>query len=201
VSKTSAKSIHNLREQLSKLPGVGDRTAERLAYHIVGLDRREVDALANAIQDVKRNVKQCSRCFLLSESDPCHICQDTGRDRSVLCVVEESRDAESIEKSGEYRGLYHVLCGRLAPLDGIEPDDLTLDSLRKRVLNEDISEVILATNLDIEGDTTANLIIEVLDDLPVKISRLARGLPSGSHLEYANSAMLAEALEGRKSLK
>jgi recombination protein RecR len=116
-------------------------------------------------------------------------------------VVEESRDAESIEKSGEYRGLYHVLCGRLAPLDGIEPDDLTLDSLRKRVLNEDISEVILATNPDIEGDTTANLIIEVLDDLPVKISRLARGLPSGSHLEYANSAMLAEALEGRKSLK
>lgn len=201
MGKAYIQSISHLREQLMVLPGVGERTAERMAYHIVGLSREEAMSLARAIQHVKDNVKQCSVCSLLSESDPCHICSAPDRDRTTVCVVEDSRDATSIEQSGEYDGLYHVLCGRLAPLDGMEPDDLTVEDLIKRVGKGDVEEVILATNPDSEGDATALFVKEALEGMPVKITRLARGVPSGSNLEYADAAILGDALEGRREVE
>lgn len=201
MGKAYIQSITHLREQLTKLPGVGEKTAERMAYHIVRLSREEAISLARAIEEVKKNVKQCSVCSLLSESDPCHVCSDDERDHTTVCVVEDTRDATSIEESGEYDGLYHVLCGRLAPLDGMEPDDLTVDKLLERVRQGQIQEVILATNPDTEGDATAMYVREALQGMPVKITRLARGVPSGSHLEYADAAILADALEGRREIE
>jgi recombination protein RecR len=180
------------------MPGVGERTAERLAYHIVRLDPQQAEEFVRAIQDVKRSVKQCSVCCLLSESDPCHICSDPRRDRGLICVVEDSRDAATIEATGAFRGLYHVLGGRLAPLDGMEPEDLTVDKLLKRVKAGEPKEVVLATNPDMEGDATAMLVREALAGLTVRLTRLARGIPTGSHLQYANAAILAEALEQRR---
>jgi recombination protein RecR len=200
LGKAYIQSIAHLREHLTKLPGVGQKTAERMAYHIVRLSRSEAIGLARAIEEVKNNVQQCSICSLLAESDPCHVCSDPDRDRTTVCVVEDSRDATSIEESGEYDGLYHVLCGRLAPLDGMEPDDLTVDKLLERVEDGDIREVILATNPDTEGDATAMYVREALEGRSLKITRLARGVPSGSHLEYADAAILADALEGRREM-
>lgn len=200
MSEAYIQSISHLRDQLTMLPGVGEKTAERMAYHIVRLDRDEALELTQAIREVKDNVKQCSVCSLLSESDPCHVCSDHSRDRSQVCVVEDSRDATAIEQSGEYNGLYHVLCGRLAPLDGIEPEDLTVDKLLDRVHEGEIEEIILATNPDTEGDATALLVQEALEDTSVTITRLARGMPSGSNLEYADAAIVGEALEGRRTI-
>jgi recombination protein RecR len=180
---------------------VGEKTAERMAYHIVRLSHDEAMGLARAIEEVKNQVKQCSVCSLLSESDPCHVCSDHRRDRTRVCVVEDSRDATAIEESDQYDGLYHVLGGRLAPLDGIEPEDLTVDRLLERVHEGEVEEVILATNPDTEGDATALYVREAIGDQPVRITRLARGLPSGSHLEYADAAILADALEGRREVE
>ncbi len=201
MAKTSDGAIERLIGLLSRLPGVGERTAERLAYHIGRLGGKEALALADAIRDVQRNVRQCSVCCLLSESDPCHICAAGGRDTARICVVEASRDAHAIEASGSYNGLYHVLGGRLAPLDGVEPEHLNLAQLGKRIKDTDVKEVILATNPDMEGDTTAAMIKDILAGTEgVSITRLARGLPSGSHLEYANPAILSEALDQRREL-
>lgn len=202
MAKAYTESIGRLMELLSHMPGVGEKTAERLAYHILRLSAEESLALADAIREVKEKVKQCSACYQFAETDPCAICSDARRDRSVICVVEEAKDVVSIEHSGSYRGLYHVLCGRLAPLEGIEPDDLTVDRLIERVRSDDeVKEVILATNPDMEGEATALYVREALEGLPVKVTRLARGIPSGSHLEYADSAILADALEGRREMK
>jgi len=194
------ETIRRLVAQLAKLPGVGKKTSERLAYHILLLSHGEAMDLARAIRDVKQRVKQCSICFQLSDNDPCHICTDRRRDRSVICVVEEPRDAMSIEQSGCYRGLYHVLCGRLAPLEGYEPQDLTVGKLVERARQPEVAEIILAMNPDMEGEATALYVREALQDVPVKITRLARGIPSGSQLEYADAAILADALEGRTTM-
>lgn len=195
------ESIGRLMEQLAKMPGVGRKTAERLAYHVVGLSREEAMELARAIRDVKKTVKQCSECGQLSESDPCAVCSDGRRDRSTICVVEQARDAVTVEQSGCYNGLYHVLQGRLAPLDGVGPEDLTVEKLRERAVRPEVKEVILATNPDMEGESTALYVQEALEDIEVRVSRLARGIPSGSQLEYANSAVLADALQGRTPLQ
>jgi len=200
LGRAYSESVTRLTEQLMKLPGVGEKTAERLAYHILRLKLEEAMDLARAIQDAKQKVKQCSVCFMLAETNPCPICSGAARDRTTICVVEDSRDAAAIEESGGYNGLYHVLGGRLAPLDGIEPEDLTVDSLLARVKSGGVREVILATNPDMEGDATALFVRDALRDLPVKLTRLARGLPSGSHLEYANVAILADALAGRREV-
>lgn len=200
MGRAYSESVTRLTEQLMKLPGVGEKTAERLAYHILRLKLEEAMDLARAIQDAKQKVKQCSVCFMLAETNPCPICSGAARDRTTICVVEDSRDAAAIEESGGYNGLYHVLGGRLAPLDGIEPEDLTVDSLLARVKSGGVREVILATNPDMEGDATALFVRDALRDLPVKLTRLARGLPSGSHLEYANVAILADALAGRREV-
>ena len=200
MSSGYARSIANLMEQLQKMPGVGRKTAERMAYHVIQLSRREAMDLASAIKEVKETVKQCSSCFQLSESDPCPVCADPQRDRSCICVVENPKDAVKIEQSGCYNGLYHVICGRVAPLDDEKPEELTVSELRKRAAADEVKEVILATNPDTEGESTALYVKEALQDLPVKISRLARGIPSGSHLEYANAAILADALDGRRGM-
>ena len=198
MAKAYSESMARLTEQLARMPGIGEKTAQRLAYHILGLGKQDALALAEAIRDVKDRIKKCSACCLLSESDPCHICADPRRDRTRVCVVEDSRDAAVIEQSGSYNGLYHVLGGRVAPLDGIEPEDLSAGQLLKRVQEGEINELILATNPDMEGDATALLVQELVRQEPVKLTRLARGMPSGSHLEYASPAILSEALNGRR---
>jgi recombination protein RecR len=187
-------------DELTRMPGIGEKTAERLVYHILRIDRSDAEALAGAIRDVKERVRQCSSCYQFAESDPCPVCADPRRDRSTICVVEESRDVVSFEQSGGYRGLYHVLCGRLAPLEGMEPEDLTVPGLIERVKDQEVEEVILATNPDMEGEATALYVKEALEGLPVRVTRIARGLPSGSHLEYANADILADALEGRREI-
>ena len=201
MGKVYSESVARLTTRLAGMPGVGEKTAERLAYHILDMNREDALGLAEAIRDVKDNVKKCSVCCLLSESDPCHVCSDPGRDRAKVCVVEDPRDAAAIEHSGGYDGLYHVLCGRLAPLDDMEPEDLTVPQLLKRVRGGEIREVILATNADMEGDATALFVQESLRDEPVEVTRLARGIPGGSHLHYATAAMLSEALAGRREVK
>ena len=200
MAKAYTESIGRLMELLAHMPGVGEKTAERLAYHILRLPREEALALAEAIRDVKEKVKQCSTCFLFAEADPCEICGDERRDRTTVCVVEEARDVVAVEQSGGYRGLYHVLCGRLAPLDGVEPGDLTVEALLRRVAGGEVTVVILATNADMEGEATALYVRQALEGQALKVTRLARGIPSGSQLEYANAAVLAQALEGRREM-
>ena len=191
------KSIERLQTEFAKLPGIGARSAERLAFHVLKSAEAEALSLAEAIRDVKTKVHPCSVCFNLDEEDPCWICRDAGRDRSRICVVEQTKDLSSIEQTGSYSGLYHVLMGRIAPLEGANPEDLTLDALAKRVEAGGVAEVILATNPTFEGDGTALHIVEMLKASGVAVTRLARGLPAGAQIEYANAAILADALKGR----
>lgn len=200
MPKGYTESVGRLIEQLTRMPGIGEKTAERLVYHILRLTKKDADALVSSIRDVKDRVRQCSACHQFAESDPCPVCADARRDRGTICVVEESRDVVALEQAGGYRGLYHVLCGRLAPLDGVEPEDLTLSGLIERVREGGVEEVILATNPDMEGEATALLVRQSLEGLPVRVTRLARGLPSGSQLEYANADILADALDGRRDM-
>jgi recombination protein RecR len=193
-----AESVVRLIEALSKLPGIGRKSAERLAYHILRVHRAEALALADAIRNVRENVRYCRHCYNLSEGDRCVICADPQRDPSLLCVVEQPRDLMALEQAGVYRGLYHVLLGRIAPLDGIGPEQLTIDALVERVRTGVFREVIMATNPTIEGDGTALHISNRLAECPVKLTRLARGITVGSILEYTNREVLADALVGRQ---
>lgn len=197
------EAVGRLIAELKKLPGVGQRTAERLAFHLVQTPREEALALARAIQEVKASARPCRSCFNVTERDPCAICADPARDRSVLCVVERPQDVMALEKAGGYRGVYHVLLGAVSPLEGVAPQDLTLGPLVERVRREGVREVILATNPTFEGDATALHLRAALEAQPasgqVKLTRLARGLPAGSSLELASKAILADALEGRQA--
>lgn len=195
------ESMARLMEALSQLPGIGAKSAERIAYHIMRASKDEAMALAYAIRDVKKNVRQCSVCFHMSETDPCEICADPNRDRGVICVVEQPKDVIVLEQTGRYRGLYHVLTGRIAPLDGTGPEDLTTPQLCERVRSGGVREVILATNPDLEGDGTAVFVREALKGTDVKITRIARGIPTGSMIEYASTTILTDALEGRQEMK
>jgi recombination protein RecR len=192
-------AIPRLIQELSKLPGIGPKTAERLTHYLLAADRRDVLALAEALRAIKENIRLCKRCHNLTEGELCGICTDQRRDASLLCVVEQPRDLAALERAGTYRGLYHVLHGRLAPLEKIGPEQLTLDSLAQRVGQGGVKEIILATNPTLEGDGTALHISSLLASAGVRITRLARGLPTGSALEFANSQMLADALEGRRA--
>jgi recombination protein RecR len=192
------ESVASLVDQLAKLPGVGRKSAERLAYHLLRVNKAEALALADAIRNVRENVRYCSRCFSLAERELCSVCTDPKRDTSQLCVVEQPRDVMSLEAAGVYRGLYHVLLGRIAPLEGVGPDQLTLDALVERVSAGDIKEVIMATNPTVEGDGTALHISNLLAEFPVRITRLARGITTGSILEHTNREILADALSGRQ---
>ena len=194
------ESLSALIDELSKLPGIGKRSAERLAFHLLRQSTGEAMALAYAIRNLKKNTRVCSQCYNIAESDPCGICGDSHRDASLLCVVEQVRDLLAIEETGSYSGLYHVLQGRIAPLDGMTPDTLTIGPLVKRVRAGDVREVILATNPDMEGDVTANHIAERLAGTGVRITRPARGIPSGSQVEYVGKTILTDALKGRRAI-
>lgn len=193
-------AVAELVEQLGRLPGIGRKSAERLAFHLLRVSEQEALTLADAIRRVRKDVRYCATCFNLSESETCRICADPGRDATRLCVVEQPRDLMSLEQAAVYKGLYHVLLGRIAPLDGIGPDQLTIDALVDRVKKGNFAEVIMATNPTVEGDGTALYISNVLSEFPVEMTRLARGITAGSVLEYANREMIADALRGRQKL-
>jgi recombination protein RecR len=196
----NSSSVANLIDQLGRLPGIGRKSAERLAYHLLRVSQGEAMALAEAIQQVRQNVCYCSVCFNLAEGNLCPVCRDSSREQNRLCVVEQPRDLMALEQAGVYRGLYHVLLGRIAPLDGIGPDQLTIDALVNRVRRGNFIEIIMATNPTVEGDGTALYLTNQLAEFPVQITRLARGVTSGSVLEYVNREILADALRGRQKI-
>ena len=193
-----SESVTRLIEEFAKLPGIGKKSAERLAYHVLRIHQSEATALADAIRSVKENVRYCRNCYNLTEQEECEICRDPRRDCTQLCVVEQPRDLIALEQPGTYRGLYHVLLGRLAPLDGVGPEQLTIEPLVERVRKGGFREVIMATNPTLEGDGTALYISNLLAGLPLELTRLARGITTGSVLEFANKEILADALAGRQ---
>ena len=195
------QSLQNLMTQLSRLPGIGMRSAERIAFHLLKQKPEEAMKLAEAIRDVKTRIKHCSICYNLTEQDPCDICKDASRDQGTICIVEQPKDLLSLEAAGLYRGVYHVLLGRIAPLEGMEPGDLTIDGLLKRLATGNIREVIMGTNPTMEGDGTALHLQSLIGQFPgVQITRLARGLPTGSSIEFANRNILADAIAGRQKM-
>ncbi|RMF41021.1 MAG: recombination protein RecR [Planctomycetota bacterium] len=196
----NSSAVRTLIEQLGRLPGIGRKSAERLAFHLMRVSKQEALALAEAIRNVRENVRYCRECFNLAESELCEICRDPARDRQRICVVEQPRDLLALEQAGVYRGLYHVLLGRIAPLEGIGPDQLTIDALVERVRLGEFQEVIMATNPTVEGDGTALYISNQLSDYSVEITRLARGITIGSVLELTNREILADALSGRQKM-
>ena len=192
-------SVENLVTQLTKLPGIGRRTAQRLAFHILSTQPEDALALSRAIDEVKARVRFCRECGNLTEDELCDVCADARRDRSVICVVEQPVDVVSVERTGEYQGLYHVLGGALSPLDGVEPSDLRIDGLLARVAANGVTEVVLATNPTMTGEATAAYLADRLRDT-VRVTRLASGLPVGGDLEYADEVTLGRALSGRRAM-
>jgi recombination protein RecR len=193
-------SVARVIEEFTRLPGIGRKSAERIAYHLLRVSKDDALALSNAIRDVRENVRYCSQCYNLAEGELCTICADDRRDRTTLCIVEQPRDLMALEQSGAYAGLYHVLLGRIAPLDGIGPDQLTIEALVHRVEQGGFREVIMATNPTVEGDATSLYLSNILAEYEVPVTRLARGITSGSVLEYANKEILADALSDRRKL-
>jgi recombination protein RecR len=197
----SSERIERLIQELTKMPTIGRRTAQRIALYLLKAPLEETTALVDSIVQMKEKVRFCSQCGAITEDDPCTICSDARRDRSVMCVVEEPGNVMAIEKTGEYKGLYHVLHGRLSPLDGIGPEDLHIEKLTDRVKNLGVKEIIIATNPNVEGETTCNYIADVVRLLGVKITTIARGVPMGSDLELADEVTLARAIQGRGEVK
>lgn len=195
------QSLNKLIDELAKLPGIGPKTAERLAFHILKSEKNEAIALADAITKLKNSVRQCKQCHNLSETELCAICTDARRDKTIICVVEQFKDLIALEKTGLCKWLYHVLGGRIAPLEGIEPGDLTISHLISRIRNEKVNEVVMATNPTVEGDGTALYISSLIKPMGVKVTRLARGLPGGSQIEFASGAILTDAILGRNPLE
>lgn len=197
-----AQCIQDLMDELGKLPGIGARSAERIAFQLLKGKTEDVMRLADLIRDMKTKVKYCKQCYNLSEDDLCTICADERRDASVVCVVEQPKDLLALESAGTYRGLYHVLLGRIAPLDKMRPEDLTIGALVERLQNGQVKEVILGTNPNVEGDATALYLQDILRTrfADVRVTRLARGLPSGSSIEFANRNILADAIAGRQEI-
>ena len=195
-----AKPLANLIRELAKLPGIGGKSAQRLAFHILSMDDREAEVLANSITRAKSSMRYCSVCGNLTESDPCEICSDEKRDRTVICVVEQARDVAAMERMKEYNGLYHVLNGAISPMDGIGPEDINLKQLIIRLQQDDIREVILATNPTIEGEATAMYAARLIKPSGIKVTRIAHGIPVGGDLEYTDEVTLSKAMEGRREL-
>jgi recombination protein RecR len=198
-SQVSARPVARLIDEFAKLPGIGPKTASRLAFYVLRTPREEATALAEAILEVKERIRLCSICFNITETDPCSICADPGRDQSI-CVVEEPLDVVALERTGQFKGRYHVLHGAVSPIDGIGPEKLKIQELLQRVPKEHPNEVILATNLDIPGEATANYLHHLLVPLGVNVTRPASGLPVGGDLEYADEITLGRALAGRRAL-
>ncbi|MGO3752235.1 MAG: recombination mediator RecR [Peptoniphilaceae bacterium] len=199
--KNRAKPIENLVRELNKLPGIGSKTAQRLAYHIIDLEVKDVKVLADSIVDAKENVKQCSVCCNFTDSDPCNICSDFKRDESIICVVEYPKDVEAMERSNCYHGKYHVLHGVISPNKGIGPANLRIRELLKRLEDDKVEEIIIATNPTVEGDTTALYISRLINPLGIKTTRIAYGLPVGGDLEYYDDVTISTAMENRRELK
>ncbi len=197
---TYARPVERLITELSKLPSIGPRSAQRIAFHIVRGKPDDAFGLAEALKEVKERIKPCRRCFNLTESEECDICRDTRRDQSVICAVEDPYNIGPIERTGEYRGLYHVLGGALSPLDGVEPEDLRIAELVERVREEETQEIVIATNPNTTGEATALFIAQEVADLPVRVTALASGLPVGGDLEYADEVTLGRAFTGRREL-
>ncbi len=197
MSELTDSVVATMRE-FEKLPGIGKKSAERIVYHLLHVSKTEAFSLSDAIRTMKENVRYCKRCYNLAEDDLCEICRDPQRDQTILCIVEQPRDLIALEKTGRFRGLYHVLLGRVSPLDGVDSDQLTIDALVKRVKTGGFNEIIMATNPTVEGDGTALTIMSRLDGVPVKITRLARGITTGSALEFANNEMLSDAISCRQ---
>jgi len=195
-----APPLARLIEELGKLPTIGPRTAQRLAFHMLAMSPDDAQALAEAILECKRRIRHCSVCGNITEADPCALCTNDQRDRSVICVVEDPRDVAAMERTREFKGVYHVLNGAISPLDGVGPDDLRIGELLHRVSPGDVREVIIATNPRVEGEATALYLSKVLKPLGVRVTRIAHGLPVGGDLEYADEVTLARALEGRREL-
>jgi recombination protein RecR len=192
--------VQDLIEELGRLPGVGPKSAQRLAFHLLTVDAADAERLAKAITSVKEKVRFCRRCFNVSEQEECRVCRDVRRDPHLLCVVEEPRDLMAIERTGEFRGRYHVLGGAISPMDGVGPDDLHIKELMTRLGEEDITEIVLATNPNIEGEATASYLAKMLKAMGVRVSRIASGLPVGGDLEYADEVTLGRAFSGRRDV-
>lgn len=196
----SLRCVATLVKELSRLPGIGEKTAQRLAFYILKLSRVDAEALARSILEVKEKVRICSRCFNITEEDPCHICRDSGRTESQICVVEEPHDLLAIEKAGVFKGKYHVLQGSLSPLDGRGPDDIRVRELLARLKGNGVDEVIIATNPNNDGETTAHYLVKVIKPLGVKITKIAQGIPMGGDLEYTDNVTVRRAVEGRREV-
>lgn len=191
--------LQRLIDEFSKLPGIGTKTAQRLAFYVLKMDEEGVKNLSESIVNAKRDIKYCSICGNLTDTDPCLICRNDARDKSIICVVQEAKDILSMEKTREYQGLYHVLHGSISPLEGIGPDSINIKSLVSRITPE-VKEVILATNPNVEGEATAMYISKILKHFGVKVTRIAHGIPVGGNLEYADEVTLLKALEGRTEI-
>ena len=194
----AAEPVRRLIEEFNKLPGIGPKTAQRLTFYMIRMPEQEARALAEALVGVKERVVLCSQCFNITETDPCQLCSDPSRDRTNICVVEEALDVVALERTGSYKGLYHVLHGAISPINGIGPDDLKIQPLLGRLRSDGVTEIVLATNPNLEGEATAMYIHRLLTPLGIKVTRPARGLPVGGDLEYADEVTLGRAMEGRQ---
>ncbi|MBC9873841.1 recombination mediator RecR [Macrococcoides bohemicum] len=192
--------ISKLIDSFMKLPGIGPKTASRLAFHVLDMKEDDVMNFAKALVDVKRELTYCSVCGHITDTDPCYICSDTTRDRSMICVVEETKDVIAMEKMREYKGMYHVLHGAISPMEGVGPEDINIPSLLTRLKDEEVTELILATNPNIEGESTAMYISRLVKPIGIKTTRLAHGLPVGGDLEYADEVTLSKAISGRTEI-
>ena len=197
---TELGPLQVLVDQLQRLPGIGTKGAQRLAFHLLRQPRDDVEALVEAIRDVKERITYCSVCHNITDADPCYYCTHDGRDRSVICVVEDAHNVTAVERTKEFNGAYHVLMGALSPLQGIGPDDLRIKSLVERVGSGEVTDVILATNPNVEGEATAIYLAKLLKPLGVRVTRIAMGLPVGSDIEYADDVTIHKAMEGRREL-
>lgn len=193
----ATKSLERLIDEFNKLPGIGRKSATRLAFHILEMSEEQVEKFSEAMKEVKKTIKKCPVCGDFCENDLCNICADETRDKEIVCVVEDSRDIISFEKTGKYNGTYHVLNGKIAPLNGMTPDKLNIKSLLERVAATDINEVILGLNPDLEGETTSLYLTKLLKPFGVKITKIASGIPIGGNIEFADTATISKALDGR----
>ena len=198
--KYYSRPLNKLISELAKLPGIGNKTAQRLAFNLLAVEKSEAIALANAILDARENMRYCSSCGNLTDQDPCLICSDAQRDQQVICVVESPKDVAAIERMREFKGLYHVLHGAISPMDGIGPEDINLKSLIIRLQQSDVREIILATNPNIEGEATAMYIARLVKPSGIKVTRIAHGVPVGGDLDYTDEITLSKAMEGRREL-
>ena len=193
-------SIEKLIEAFEKLPSIGNKTAARLAFHILNSSEAETNEFIEAIVNAKKNLKYCSKCYSITDTDPCPICGNTGRDQSVICVVEDVKDVVAMERTHEFKGVYHVLHGVVSPMNGIGPDDIKIKELLARLMDGQVKEIILATNPRVEGEATAMYLSKLIKPLGIKVTRIAHGIPVGGDLEYTDEVTLSKALEGRREL-